>query len=98
MTRNCVHQAVLEDMHALKRFVLTENSETGYDATDGFDRAFTLPSSILFTITIMTTVGWDHFFNKEPNHRNQSPLVYRSGTATSPPRQRKENCFVFSTP
>lgn len=56
MTRNCV-QAVLEDMHALKRFVLTENSETGYDATDGFDRAFTLPSSILFTITIMTTVG-----------------------------------------
>ena len=44
------------DLNALKRFVITANSESGYDTTNDFTRDFTFDMSVLFTITIMTTV------------------------------------------
>ena len=48
------------DLNALKRFVITANSESGYDTTNDFTRDFTFDMSVLFTITIMTTVGYGH--------------------------------------
>ena len=53
-------QAVTADLNALKRFVITANSESGYDTTNEFTRDFTFDMSVLFTITIMTTVGYGH--------------------------------------
>ena len=49
-------QAVLDDIHALRRFVLTAVDD-GYDTTDDWVRDFELDSTILFTITIMSTVS-----------------------------------------
>ena len=50
-------QSVLDDLRALKRYVLDAYSETGYDTTDDFEFAFTFEKTVLFTITIMTTVS-----------------------------------------
>ena len=36
--------------------MITANSESGYDTTNEFTRDFTFDMSVLFTITIMTTV------------------------------------------
>ena len=48
-------KAVLDDLHALRRYVLTAIDD-GYDTTDDWSRDFTFDSTILFTITIMSTV------------------------------------------
>ena len=40
--------------------MITANSESGYDTTNEFTRDFTFDMSVLFTITIMTTVGYGH--------------------------------------
>jgi len=58
-TRNEFKQAVLDDLHALRRYVLTAIDD-GYDTTDDWSRDFTFDSTILFTITIMSTVGYGH--------------------------------------
>ena len=49
-------QSVLDDLKALKRYVLNAYQETGYDTTNDFEFDFTFEKTILFTITIMTTV------------------------------------------
>jgi len=59
-TRLEFKEAVTADLNALKRFVITANSESGYDTTNDFTRDFTFDMSVLFTITIMTTVGYGH--------------------------------------
>jgi len=59
-TRLEFKEAVTADLNALKRFVITANSESGYDTTNEFTRDFTFDMSVLFTITIMTTVGYGH--------------------------------------
>jgi len=51
--------AVLDDIHALRRFVLTAIDD-GYDTTDDWTRDFAFDSTVLFTITIMSTVGYGH--------------------------------------
>jgi len=53
-------QSVKDDLVALRRYVLTKIDEDGYDATDEFTRDFTFESTVLFTITIMSTVGYGH--------------------------------------
>ena len=68
-------QAVLDDLTALKRYILDAHSEVGhdllisffkwlfkagYDGTRDFSRAFSFESTVLFTITIMSTVGCSH--------------------------------------
>ena len=47
---------MLDDLKALKRYVLDAYDETGYDTTNDFEFDFTFEKTILFTITIMTTV------------------------------------------
>jgi len=59
-TREQFKASVLDDLRALKRYVLDAYSETGYDTTDDFEFAFTFEKTVLFTITIMTTVGYGH--------------------------------------
>jgi len=66
-TREQFKQSVLDDLKALKRFVLTANSENKYDATDEFERQFTFEKTVLFTITIMSTVGYGHIFPQTMN-------------------------------
>lgn len=51
-----ISQAVLDDIHALRRFVLTAIDD-GYDTTDDWTRDFAFDSTVLFTITIMSTVS-----------------------------------------
>ena len=48
---------MLDDLKALKRYVLDAYDETGYDTTNDFEFDFTFEKTILFTITIMTTVN-----------------------------------------
>ena len=50
-------QAVLDDLSSLKRYILTAYSETGYDGTRDFEPDFTFDKTVLFTITIMSTVS-----------------------------------------
>jgi len=59
-TREQFKASVLDDLKALKRFVLTAYDEAGYDTTDDFEAAFTFEKTVLFTITIMSTVGYGH--------------------------------------
>lgn len=66
-TREQFKQSVLDDLKALKRFVLTANSENGFDGTDDFERQFTFEKTVLFTITIMSTVGYGHIFPQTTN-------------------------------
>lgn len=66
-TREQFKQSVLDDLKALKRYVLTAHSETGYDATDKFTRQFTFEKTVLFTITIMSTVGYGHIYPQTMN-------------------------------
>jgi len=63
-TRSQFKQAVYTDLVMLKDYVLTANSDVGFDATDDFERDFTFESALLFTITIMTTVGYGHISPK----------------------------------
>jgi len=59
-TKDQFKLAVLDDLTALKRYILDAHSEAGYDGTRDFSRAFSFESTVLFTITIMSTVGYGH--------------------------------------
>ena len=52
-------QAAKQDIVAMRRFVL-EAIDSGYDMTLDRNDAFTFDMSVLFTITIMSTVGYGH--------------------------------------
>ena len=51
---------VKTDLETLKNFVIQYNNDFGYDMTDGWTRSWTFPNSLLFTVTIMTTIGYGH--------------------------------------
>jgi len=59
-TRDQFKLAVLDDLTALKRYILEAQAEAGYDGSRDFERAFSFQSTVLFTITIMSTVGYGH--------------------------------------
>ena len=46
-----------EDLATLKTFVLGYADDYGYDGSDTWDYDWTFPKSLLFTITIITTIG-----------------------------------------
>lgn len=56
--------AVYADLDTLKRFVVNYHNEYGYDMTEDWDYAWTFPKALLFTITIMTTIGYGHIAPK----------------------------------
>ena len=60
-TKEEFFEAVSEDLATLKLFVVEYANTYGVDTIDGtsinWDDSWTFPKSLLFTITIMTTIG-----------------------------------------
>jgi len=56
-TRDQYRDAVYADLDTFKKFVVDYYNDYNYDMTDGWDYAWTFPKALLFTITIMTTIG-----------------------------------------
>lgn len=48
---------VFGDLETLKHFVIQYHNDYGFDMTTEWDYSWTLAKSLLFTVTIMTTVG-----------------------------------------
>ena len=77
-TRDDYRKAVYADLDTYKKFVVTYYNEYNYDMTDEWDYDWTFPKALLFTITIMTTVGeyrWrnldcTYFFLSQFKNRN----------------------------
>ena len=56
---------VEEDLTALVSKIVTACDENNYDGEiDTWDKAWTFPNALLFTVTIMTTVGYGHISPK----------------------------------
>ena len=53
--------AVREDLDTLKAFVLTYARDHGYDGTERWEYSWSFPKALLFTITILTTIGQYEF-------------------------------------
>ncbi len=52
-----------EDLRTFVSFVVNHTSDFNYDgAIEGWDYFWTLPKALLFTITIMTTIGYGHIY------------------------------------
>ena len=56
-TRDDYRKAVYADLDTYKKFIVTYYNDYNYDMTDEWDYDWTFPKALLFTITIMTTVG-----------------------------------------
>ena len=64
-TKDEFFEAVSEDLATLKLFVVEYANTYGVDSIDGtvnWDWSWTFPKSLLFTITIMTTIGKRYLF------------------------------------
>lgn len=59
-TREAFRDQVRTDLKALERYVIEANNEYGYNGKLEYDRQFSFENTLLFTITIMTTVGYGH--------------------------------------
>jgi len=59
-TKQEFKDAVLQDLKALERFIIEAVNDAGYDGTMEYSRDFSFESALLFTVTIMTTVGYGH--------------------------------------
>ena len=44
-------------MHDFKRFIVQYRKDYNYDATDDWTYSWTYSKALLFTLTIMTTIG-----------------------------------------
>ena len=51
-----------EDLATLKTFVLTYAEDYGYDGTERWEYSWSFPKSLLFTITIITTIGLSEYY------------------------------------
>ena len=56
-TRDEYRDVVYADLDVFKKFVVKYYNEYNVDMTDDWDQDWTFPKALLFTITIMTTVG-----------------------------------------
>ena len=56
-TRDQYRDQVYADLDTFKKFVVAYYNDYNYDMTDTWDYDWTFPKALLFTITIMTTVG-----------------------------------------
>ena len=56
--------AVYADLDTLKKFVVNYHNDYNYDMTDEWEYDWDFPKAWLFTITIMTTVGYGHISPK----------------------------------
>ena len=56
-TKSEFDKYVSEDLATLKLFVVKYADTYGVDGTSNWDWSWTFPKSLLFTITIMTTIG-----------------------------------------
>ncbi|CAB4062937.1 unnamed protein product [Lepeophtheirus salmonis] len=63
-SRKGYEEAVRADLNTLKHFVVEYNSDYGFDGTDDWDYSWTFANSLLFTITIMSTIGYGHISPK----------------------------------
>jgi len=59
-TREEFKEQVRADLKAMERYVLEAHQTYGYDGTLEYEREFSFESTLLFTVTIMTTVGYGH--------------------------------------
>jgi len=57
-------ETVYNDLDTLKKFVINYHHEYGYDMTEDWDYDWVMSKSLLFTITIMTTIGYGHISPK----------------------------------
>jgi hypothetical protein len=48
---------VKEDLNNLKLFIVRYNSDFNYDTTEDWAYSWTFAKALLFTLTIMTTIG-----------------------------------------
>ena len=48
---------VYQDLVTLKNFVIEYYNDYSYDMTEDWDTSWTFAKSLLFTVTIMTTIG-----------------------------------------
>ena len=46
-----------EDLDALTQFIVRYHSDYNYDATEDWEYSWTFSKALLFTVTIMTTIG-----------------------------------------
>ena len=66
---------VEEDLEALVSRIVTACEENNYDGEiDTWDMAWTFPNALLFTVTIMTTVGYGHISPKSSSGQSRSDL------------------------
>ena len=63
-TRDQYKEAVYADLDTLKKFVVKYYNNYNYDMTDSWEYDWDFPKAWLFTITIMTTVGYGHISPK----------------------------------
>lgn len=63
-SRTDFREQVHGDLTTLKNFVISYVNDYGYDGTDEWDYDWVFSKSLLFTITIMTTIGYGHISPK----------------------------------
>ncbi len=61
-TQEQFSERVKSDLETLKNFVIQYHSDYGYDMTEDWDYSWTFPKALLFTVTIMTTIGYGHIY------------------------------------
>ena len=59
-TRDQYREAVYADLDTLKKFVVEYHNSYKYDMTEDWEDSWDFPKAFLFTITLMTTVGYGH--------------------------------------
>ena len=98
-TKDEFFEAVSEDLATLKLFVVEYANTYGVDSIDGtvnWDWSWTFPKSLLFTITIMTTIGKRYLSSLSIKFKNPSLSILQA-MGTYSLSQLLENWSASST-